>query len=463
VALQILEASGRSLLVNQAFIDLFGCEPPPDYNVLRDEIAAGRGVLDLIRRAFAGETVHTPPVWYDPRALSHCKLEAGNRVAVSASFLPLKDGAGAVTHVAVIFKDLTAERVQRDQLAEERELLAAIVDQVGEGIVMADAGGTLRLANRAAQALGVRVGTRLAAEEDSPLFEQDGQPMPRPEIPLLRALRGETVEALVQVNGSSRTLNLVALPLRRADGSLRGAVATFRDETDRVDREAQEKQTALFRERFIGILGHDLRSPLSAILAGAQLIARQPDAGEPARAAAARICSSAERMARMISGLLDFTQARLGGRIPLHRTDTDLSEIARSVRAEVLAANPARTIALDVEGDLRGSFDSDRTARLISNLLENAVSYAPADDRIDLRLAGRDGVVEIEVENSGPPIPAGERAAIFEPFRRGAGAGDFRGLGLGLYIVQQIARAHGGDVLLDGANGRTVFRATLQR
>src|SRR6476646_7657525 len=82
VGSQIYEAGGRSILVNQAFIALFGSEPPPEYNVLQDEIAARRVVLDLIRRAFGGETIHTPPIWYDPRELKQVEVTAGNRVAV---------------------------------------------------------------------------------------------------------------------------------------------------------------------------------------------------------------------------------------------------------------------------------------------------------------------------------------------------------------------------------------------
>src|SRR5512141_1518000 len=125
VGFQIFEASGRSILVNQAFIDLFGSEPPPDYNVLQDEIAERRGVLELIRRAFRGETIHTPPIWYDPRELKQVEVKIGNKVAMSASFVPLLDRAGAVRHVAVVFKDMTAEMVHREQLEQERELLAA--------------------------------------------------------------------------------------------------------------------------------------------------------------------------------------------------------------------------------------------------------------------------------------------------------------------------------------------------
>src|SRR3954468_20203761 len=109
VGLQIYGASGRCLLVNQAFRDLFGSEPPPEYNVLRDEIAERNGVLDLVHRAFAGETVTIGPIWYDPRELEHVTVSEGRRVAIVSTFFPLFGTAGEVTHVAIVFKDLTTE------------------------------------------------------------------------------------------------------------------------------------------------------------------------------------------------------------------------------------------------------------------------------------------------------------------------------------------------------------------
>ena len=112
---------------------------------------------------------------------------------------------------------------------------------------------------------------------------------------------------------------------------------------------------------------------------------------------------------------------------------------------------------------MRGSFDADRAAQLLSNLVANAVTYAPPDGRIVVRVAGTATGVELSVENGGAPIPEAERAGLFDPFRRGTGSGESRGLGLGLFIVQQIARAHGGDVDLVAGDGRIVFRAVLQR
>lgn len=360
VAFQIYEASGRSLLVNQAFRDLFGSEPPPGYNVLHDEIAERNGVLALIHRAFAGETVNIPPVWYDARELKQVHVEKANRIAMASTFLPLRGRDGKVTHVAIVFKDLTAELLAREQVEAERDRLRALVEQS-------------------------------------------------------------------QV------------------------------------REAEAAANALFRERFMGVLGHDLRSPLTAIVAGAQLLRRQ-DLPEVALASAARIASSAERMRRMIGDLLDLTQARLGGGLALQRSRCDVHRIAQAVLDEILASTPGRRIELESSGETTASLDGDRVAQLLSNLLENAVRYAPADGVITVKVIGGAGQITVSVHNGGPGIPEEERKAIFDPFRRGQRRTDARGLGLGLYIVEQIALAHGGRVeVVSSDAGGTTFRVSLRR
>lgn len=123
LGLQIFKASGECLLVNRAFVSIFGSEPPPDYNVLRDEIAKERGVLSIIHRAFRGETVHLPPIWYDARDLTQVDVKEGRRVAVEAIFFPLFDKDGAVAFVGVVFKEVTAEQTCQEQANREQELL----------------------------------------------------------------------------------------------------------------------------------------------------------------------------------------------------------------------------------------------------------------------------------------------------------------------------------------------------
>jgi signal transduction histidine kinase len=332
---------------------------------------------------------------------------------------------------------------------------------------MVDAGGVLRLVNRAARELGIRPGTPL--EKWQEVYDPrgpSGETLPTVDLPLARALRGDTARAVVQrrvPDGSLRALSTVAVPLRRSDGQLRGAVSTFRDETERFQHEQEVQQTAHFRERFIGILGHDLRTPLTAILGSAGIVLRQRDLPDPVLASAARIASSAERMGRMISDLLDFTQARLGGGLAIQRKPCDLGEVVRIAVDEALAANPGRAIQVVTEGATRGEFDPDRATQLLSNLLVNALAYGPPDEPIRVRVSALEGRVEIAVENGGPAIPEKDRDALFDPFRRGLAGHHTRGLGLGLFIVEQIARAHGGEVTVQSTPGRTLFCATLQR
>jgi signal transduction histidine kinase len=255
----------------------------------------------------------------------------------------------------------------------------------------------------------------------------------------------------------------VAVPLRRPDGALRGAVSTFRDETERIRTDEEQRQHAHLRERFIGVLGHDLRSPLTAILGSAGIILRHRDLEDSVLASAARITSSAERMVRMIADLLDFTQARLGGGLSVLRKPCDLRAVAQGAVDEMLAAHPGRVVLLEVEGDSRGEFDPDRAAQLFSNLLVNALAYGPPGEPVRVRIRDAEHRVEIAVENGGTEIPEADRPGLFDPFRRGHSGVKTRGLGLGLFIVQQIARAHGGDVAVESASGRTLFTAQLQR
>jgi signal transduction histidine kinase len=123
VGIQIYEASGRSLLTNQAFRDLFGSEPPAEYSILRDEIALANGLLGLVERAFAGEVITAPPIWYDPRELTQVKVIEGRRVAIEATFFPLRDAEGTVRHVGIVFKDVTAEMDNARLYQDAREAI----------------------------------------------------------------------------------------------------------------------------------------------------------------------------------------------------------------------------------------------------------------------------------------------------------------------------------------------------
>jgi signal transduction histidine kinase len=231
-------------------------------------------------------------------------------------------------------------------------------------------------------------------------------------------------------------------------------------------QEERMRRTAEFRERFLGVVSHDLRNPLNAILLSANALLRAEGlpAGHVKRVR--RIATSGERMVRMIGELLDFTRGRLGGGIPIHARPTNLRHLCRQVLEELEIGHPGRELRLVAEGHLQGTWDPDRLVQLLGNLGKNALDYSPQDTPVDFSLHGEGDTVRLEVHNEGPPIPSELLPDIFEPFRR-AVEGDGQptpGLGLGLYIVQQIAQAHGGTVEVCSRAGEgTTFRVRLPR
>ena len=231
-------------------------------------------------------------------------------------------------------------------------------------------------------------------------------------------------------------------------------VGAMQDITER--RHAEEERQRLLREanqrieferQLVGIVSHDLRNPLSAILTGASLMLRRDDLPQGQVRAATRVLSAAERALRMIRDLLDFTQARIGGGIPVHPTPCDFHELTLQVVEESRTAHPERDIQIATSGDGRGSWDADRMAQVLSNILGNALRYSPSSTPVRVESSEEGDVMVLRVHNAGEPIPPALLPRIFEPLQRGGTvAGSDRSIGLGLYIVRQLVAAHGGTV-----------------
>ena len=225
------------------------------------------------------------------------------------------------------------------------------------------------------------------------------------------------------------------------------------------------------RDLFLGVLGHDLRTPLAAISHSASLLRRGDATEEQHSEAIDRIAKSACRMDLMIQDLLDFTRSRLGMQLPMKAAAANLEEIARQVVDELTALNPGTTVAFKTSGHLAGAWDGERVMQLLSNLLDNAIRHRCGEEPVTVELRGNDDRVSISVHNVGQMIPLCEQKVIFDPLRRGINqeatpprGGASSGLGLGLYIARQIALAHGGDVRLTStAEEGTRFVATLAR
>ncbi|MCY1073985.1 hybrid sensor histidine kinase/response regulator [Archangium lansingense] len=228
--------------------------------------------------------------------------------------------------------------------------------------------------------------------------------------------------------------------------ALRYAIERKRAE-EGLKREEAARETALFREQFLGILGHDLRNPLQAISGNAALLLRYGGLSEPQRKALNRISISSDRMARMISDILDFTRTRLGGGYTLQRTWMNVHEVLNQVVEELEVAHPQKRFELSVSGTGWGEWDADRVAQAASNLVGNAVQYSPEDSAVRVVARDEGDGVRVEVHNLGTPIPDERLQHIFDPFvrgRDGTRSGSRSGLGLGLYITNEIVKAHGG-------------------
>ncbi|MGH7803631.1 MAG: sensor histidine kinase, partial [Candidatus Binatia bacterium] len=216
-------------------------------------------------------------------------------------------------------------------------------------------------------------------------------------------------------------------------------------------------------ERFVGVLSHDLRDPLNTITLGADAILATGGMPEVVTNAARRIRRSTGRMRRHVEELLDVARAGFGGGFPLERRSTDLADVVRSVVEDAAAANPTRKIAFDDAGAHHGSWDPDRLAQVVANLVSNAIRYGSPTGTVTVRLGGDEDQAILEVHNEGEPITAGRLPRLFEAFEPHPDHDD-AGLGLGLYIVREILRAHDGTIDVESSFEQgTTFRARLPR
>jgi PAS domain S-box-containing protein len=263
--------------------------------------------------------------------------------------------------------------------------------------------------------------------------------------------------------------------IRQRDGverwiSVRGSVLF--DETGRATRFigttqdiTEQRLAAETRERLLGVVGHDLRGPLSAIRSAAALLASHspPDRQRFAKV----ILRSVDRMAAMITQILDYTRVRLGGGIALELDLIDLGALAEHIVDEVsLAHGGKQRPRVNLHDDCCGYWDRTRLGQLLANLVNNALLYGAPERTVTVSLWGTPAEVVLEVHNDGRPIPPELLPIIFEPFRRGAAgsATSREGLGLGLYIAQQIVIAHGGVLRVHSTEASgTTFRAELPR
>jgi signal transduction histidine kinase len=224
------------------------------------------------------------------------------------------------------------------------------------------------------------------------------------------------------------------------------------------------------KERFLAILGHDLRNPVGAIVTSTRFMLETNEQShalpEPYLSLIDGISRSARRMSQMVADLLEFARVSFGDAIPIQRIPMDVGALVRDAVAEVRASYPDRDIRDEATGDLHGQWDFDRLFQALINLLGNAVQHGAAGAPIHVKAEGTPDAVCVSVRNQGPAIDEQTRARLFEGMNGAASSGerDRRHLGLGLYIVDKIVAAHGGTIdVQSSAEHGTVFTVRLPR
>jgi sigma-B regulation protein RsbU (phosphoserine phosphatase) len=225
----------------------------------------------------------------------------------------------------------------------------------------------------------------------------------------------------------------------------------------------QQREAALLRDQFIAVLGHDLRNPLAAIAAGVRLLGRREKLSESGQKILDEMQSSVGRASTLIDDVLDLARGRLGGGFVVQRTEAELTPVLEQVVSEIRAIAPGHAILTSFQIDQPVYCDPGRIGQLASNLLGNAVTHGSADGPIRVEAFTDFDAFVLSVANVGDPIPEEVRSQLFEPFFRGAQRASRNGLGLGLFIASEVARAHDGRLEVSSDEQQTRFTLTMPR
>ena len=244
-------------------------------------------------------------------------------------------------------------------------------------------------------------------------------------------------------------------------------VIRFNEAIDQALAESIEffsEQVERSRNLLLGMLGHDMRNPLNAIQMTASYLAAL-NAGAEVSEAAFRLIRSGASIKALLDDLVDFNRTKLGLGINITLANVDLAKVFADEVEQLRGAHPGHRLELEVIGDTRGFWDGLRLQQLLRNLVSNAIKYGEADAPVRVVLTGEEANVRIEVVNSGPALDQSALDQIFDPLKRGPVQrhDTYSGLGLGLYIVREVARAHGGEVDVRSDKGKTVFAVRLPR
>ena len=420
--------------------------------------AYGAGAVDVMQKPFEAEVLRA-------------------KVAVFADLYRSSQLANEAT------RELERERQGAKEEARRFQLLVESVKDYA--IFILDPGGNVATWNQGAERIKGYTASEIIGKHFSTFYPPEVAATGKCDEELEIATREGRFEEegwRLRKDGSRIWANVTITALREPTGTLVGFAKVTRDLTERVKNEATLQQLAAekaahaekvrvqeFQERFIAILGHDLRNPLSAIDMGTGLLRQRAGVLNDERLLrlADRMKASARRMSRMIEQILDLTRSRLAGGLAITPESMSLCPTVAAIVDEIRAAHPGRTIDLRCPPTVAGTWDRDRLEQVFSNLVGNAVHYGDPQLPVTIDVRDEGTEVSVAVHNEGPPIPEAVREELFSPFRRGerdSKKKETEGLGLGLYISREVIVAHGGDIDVRSTSTHgTTFRVRLPR
>ncbi len=414
--------------------------------------ALAPALAPLCSRALSGETIQGAVV----KAAAE-RTSSGEPLHLRISLLPAVSG-GMLVGLTLLLQDDTA-RVREEELLRESELrLGTLVDLSCDGYLLMERGTVLEASRGVMSLLGC--GPK----------ELVGQPLTRFLAPESQKTAQERLQQqvdvpyeLIALRYRDQRLPIQVLTREVPFGGRSVCMVAFWDITGKKAAEEAATRAEYLREQLLGVVGHDLRTPLNTLQLGITALQLDTKMEERQARQLTVMARAARRMERMIHDLLDFTRARLAGGIPVTPAPMSLDLLLKKVLEEYRLAYPEHPILLTTEGDLAGHWDEARLAQLLDNLLQNALRHSLQDSSIGLSVKAGPSQLTLTVINKGPLLPPEEREAIFEPFRRGKRAAG-EGLGLGLYIAKQIAVAHGGHISVESSvEHGTSFKVCLPR
>ncbi|MBU8900510.1 PAS domain-containing sensor histidine kinase [Corallococcus sp. M34] len=376
---------------------------------------------------------------------------------------------GHVVGAVAINTDITQAQRAKDALSRTERELRELAESMPQSVWIATPDGDITYVNQVMELFTGRPRELLLGRHWEDLIHPDDQV--RSWEHWKRALDTgsfyEVEHRSRRHDGTYRWFLARGRPLKDERGRVLKWLGTSTDIHDMKLAQEEARRRAGFEQQLIGIVSHDLRNPISAILLAATALTRHTEAlDERTLKGLLRIQAIAERATRMVRDLLDFTQARLGGGLGMRKAELDLAVLARQVVDEVKATHVDRDVHLDIRGETRGAWDADRLAQALINLITNALRHGSSTAPVTVTVRGDARAVSVGIHNQGPPIPAEHVSRLFQPFQRGAPDADAAGrsVGLGLYIVDQIVRAHGGAVEVHSARETgTTFTLRLPR